>query len=179
MPIPTSSSRTRRRPPHGRAVRRLAALGAVVALLAVAGCTDGGDDATGDGGEVGPAVTLPDQLATTTTGGEPVPGGGTAPSTDDPVGGPSSGCGLCLTVEAPLRCQGDTVAVTARWADRGGTRAGILVDGKVAPGDVAPAGPFDLDVPCDGRAHTVVLVVTLPGGGTEQSSAAVRSSPGS
>jgi hypothetical protein len=178
MPIPTSSSRTRRRPPHGRAVRRLAALGAVVALLAVAGCTDGGDDATGDGGEVGPAVTLPDQLATTTTSGEPVPGG-TAPSTDDPAGVPSSGCGLCLTVEAPLRCQGDTVAVTARWVDRGGTRAGILVDGKVAPGDVAPAGPFDLDVPCDGRAHTVVLVVTLPGGGTEQSSAAVRSSPGS
>jgi hypothetical protein len=178
MPIAISSSRTRRRPPHGRARRSLAALGAVVALFVVAGCADDCDDATGAGSGVGPAVTLPDQLATTTTSGEPAPGG-TAASSDDPVGVPSSGCGLCLTVEAPLRCQGETVAVTARWVDRGGTRAGILVDGKTAPGDVAPAGPFDLDVPCDGRAHTVVLVVTLPGGGTEQSSAAVRSSPGS
>jgi hypothetical protein len=160
------------------AVRLFSSLTAVVALLALGACSDdAGDRATDVGTGIGPGATLPDELAAPTTS---IPSGSDAPSPgggQDPGGTPSNGCGLCLTVDAPLRCEGETVLATARWVDRGATRAGLLVDGGAVSGTVPPAGPFDLDLPCDGRAHTVVLVVALPGGGTEQSSFAVRSIP--
>jgi hypothetical protein len=151
------------------AVRVAAAVALLVGLpLAVGACSDGGDEP-----DAAPSATLPDTLVvpSPTTGSTASPGGG-GPGATEPAG-----CGLCLTVEVPLRCAGSTVVGTASWVDRGGARAGLLVDGRAVPGDVPPAGPFDVDIPCDGRAHTVVLVVTVPGGGTEQSSFAVRSNP--
>jgi hypothetical protein len=151
------------------AVRAAAAVGLLaVVTLGAAACSSGGDPS-----DAAPSATLPDTLVvpSTTTGSTGAPGGG-GPGAAEPAG-----CGLCLTVEAPLRCEGSTVVGTASWVDRGGARAGLLVDGQAVAGDVPPAGPFDVDIPCDGRAHTVVLVVTVPGGGTEQSSFAVRSNP--
>jgi len=89
-----------------------------------AACSDG-DDTTAVGSGVGPAATLPDELAApaTTISSAPVP---SSPSGGQDAGGtPSNGCGLCLTDDAPLRCEGETAE---GWMQRAQAFAGGPTD---------------------------------------------------
>jgi hypothetical protein len=143
------------------------AVGAILAVVALAACS--GDDSPTTAAPGAPSVTLPDDLAPASTT--------SAPTTSTTTTASPQGCGLCLTVEAPLRCDGSSFVATVQWEDLGANAAGLLVDGVQVDDDVAPAGPHDLTVACDGRAHTVILVVTIPGADPVQASVAVRSSP--
>ena len=147
------------------------AVGAILAVVALAACS--GDDSPTTAAPGGQSVTLPDDLAPVSTTKPPA-----SSTTTGDTGASPQGCGLCLTVEAPLRCDGSTFVATVQWEDLGANAAGLLVDGVQVDDDVAPAGPYDLTIACDGRAHTVILVVTIPGADPAQASVAVRSSPG-
>jgi hypothetical protein len=101
-------------------------------------------------------VTLPDRLEPTTL--VPPHGEGQTTTTEAPVTGvvvePES-----FRVRSPLECAGPTYDATVEWTARGATAATIVVDGTQVADQVPVTGSFDLTLPCDGVAHTVLLVL--------------------
>jgi hypothetical protein len=153
-------------------------LAMVVALAVVAGaCSDDGGGDAGPASSVSSLVTLPEELApTSTTSSPPSPGHGVGSTTTrPPAPGAVSLDESAFVVAAPLSCRGETVVVPVRWSARNVARAVLLVDNVQVPGEVPPEGPFELELPCDGQAHTVVLVVVGADGSTVLSTRAVVS----
>lgn len=130
-----------------------------VVLALLASCTEDTDEGSSPSSVRAP-VTLPDRLEPTTS----VPPHGAEPSTT-PTTTDAGTAGVVVEpnsfrVRAPLECDAPTHDATVEWVAQGATAATILVDSTEVADRVPVTGSFDLTLPCDGVAHTVLLVLS-------------------
>jgi hypothetical protein len=64
-----------------------------------------------------------------------------------------------------ISCTGDIdITTAADYETEGGASVSFLVDGEQIRGTAPLSGSLDIPLACDGRSHTVVLVVVDPAG---------------
>jgi hypothetical protein len=115
----------------------ITATAAVAALLVLSGCTSGAPAAP---------TGAPTTSATSTA----------TPTSAAPAGGPVI---TSFQLIDDVTCSGSEASVPVSWGTRGAQTVIFEIDGKGdATGDRALSGTGNVNVPCDGREHQVVLV---------------------
>jgi hypothetical protein len=138
-----------------------------VAAIIGGGCSSGSSGNLTDR-TVPPATSAGTEVAPTRT----IPPTGTGPQST--VGGPGGATIEDLSVANRITCElGADVSITASYRTSGSAEVAFVLDGKTVPGAPPPSGTFDLDVPCDGSAHTLVLTAVDQRGRTTVASKAI------
>lgn len=137
-----------------RALRVLLAIAGAVVMCVPAACAD-------DEGE--PRATRPSAEPTDTTSA--MAPHATAALPTDPVDASEP---AILRIEAPaqVECTGPDARVEVSFATQDVVAVAFVVDGRPVEGPPPPTtGVHEVAVPCDGRAHTVMLVGSGATGG--------------
>jgi hypothetical protein len=113
-----------------------------------------------------PGTALGPGPADTSPSAPEAPAGPTPPAApgDTPVtGGPEV---VTFHLPGQVPCTGAEVAVTATYTTVGATQVAFVVDQEPVRGGPNPpvSGDAELTLPCDGNAHTVLLVAVGPTG---------------
>lgn len=165
-------------PEPASGLRSALAAAIAVSAMVLTGCA--GQDATDrTGGDQPRAVTRDSNIV----GGAP-PHGTNGPvtlpkATSVPPSGTTFAPGAkptILTFQAPpeLSCGGLTEATaTVVYETRNADRVAILLDGRQLPGAPSVSGRLEVTVPCDGRAHVVLLTAVSPDNQTAVDSRAI------
>jgi hypothetical protein len=149
-------------------VRAAAALGtAMVLAISAPSCSS---DSTGS---ISDRTVPPVSLSGTDV--EPtrtVPPLGTGPQST--VGRAGSAAITDFSISNKISCAlGSIVSVTASYRTDGAAHVVFVLDGAEVHGSPPPSGSFDVDVPCDGNAHTLVLTAVDAAGRTTVMSKAI------
>jgi len=109
-----------------------------------------------------------------------VPPAGTGPHSTVGTTKPGAGAGRGtaaindFTIPNKVSCElGGTVSLTAIYDTDGASAVVFVLDGDTVKGSPRTSGSFDLDIPCDGDAHTLVLTALDDDGGTTVASKAI------
>jgi hypothetical protein len=99
-----------------------------------------------------------------------------------PAGDAAVGLPEVVSFEAPpeVACEGASAAVPVTYETRDATAVGLVVDqaASTAVEDPPLSGSQTLEVPCDGRAHTILLIAVGAEGGQSVATLAVRTGTG-
>ncbi len=128
---------------------------AAAALLLLPACSS-----TGDPDDVPLSGTLPAEATTTTTATATTAGG-----TGGDAGGDTPEV-VDLQVPTEVPCTGDTARVTLTFETADADQVAFLVDQRPVQGGPNPpvSGSYEVGVPCDGNAHTILMAAVGPGG---------------
>jgi hypothetical protein len=145
----------------------------IVTMLALASIIGAGACSSGSSGNISDRTVPPATTAGTDVGPtRTIPPAGTGPQST--VGGPGGARIDDLAVANRLTCDlGSHVSITATYRTSGTVEVAFVLDGSPVPGAPPTSGTFDLDVPCDGTAHTLVLTAVDDRGRTTVASKAI------
>jgi hypothetical protein len=139
---------------------RAHAVGVAVLVGTTTALACGACSSTGSTGSISDR-TIP-SAGPTDTGAAPTrtlaPGGSAHANTGSVAGSGGAATIDDLSVSTKISCtRGTSVSITVAYGTTGAVTVVFVLDGATVKGKPPLDGPFDVMVPCDGAAHTLVL----------------------